>query len=261
MYTPEYDLTDKSWRRNIKNSFPGFMNQKPHSNNQKILWIISQIFNVYKNDVLAITDQMNINNASGQILTDIANDYGVTRIDDDDSFLRFMVKFQLWKSTMGANRNDFNNILQFMLGLTPNQYSVIQTGLKEFKITNVPWQFDNGNKSKLKRDMISSIIQYVAPPEYKIDYIEYVNNTPNHLYTGVSVNKSVLKRVFPKAESFHKKTNSKTNNAHLGYQYHHIFKRVYPKPMSAFRKFFSPSFNNHAGYKVTNNFRSSKEEK
>lgn len=228
MYTPETNLSNKAWNHQIKSSFPGFMNQKHNSTNQKLLDVVAKIANLYKNDLLYITDQININEASGQILTDIANDYGVERIDNDDSFLRFMVKFQLWKSTMGAGRNDFNNILQFMLNLDANQYNVIQTGIKEYKITNVPWQFNNGNKSKLKRDMITSIIQYVAPPEYKLDFIEYTNRHISTLYRAV--------------------TGTKT-----------IMKRTYPMPITYFKKFFNEPHNNQAGYKITNNFKHSKE--
>lgn len=229
MYTPDYDLLDKTWTREIKDSLPSFMNQSKDSNNQKLLSIFAHLANIYKNDMLCFTSQMNINNATGNLLTNIAKDYGVVRLDSDDSFLRFEIKFNMWKNHMSPNRNDFMSMMSFLLGLNPRDFNVIQTGLKEYKITNIPWNFYNGENSDLKREMVTAIIQAIAPPEFKLDFVEYVKTDRATHYQATSVGKMETKRVTPKSMNYIKHFIDQPKQATHTYHVDNNYKDIHEK--------------------------------
>ncbi|MEK2589047.1 hypothetical protein AAAB33_12505, partial [Lentilactobacillus buchneri] len=72
MYQTETDLSDSTLRNWLVSMFPAIMNQEDESNNQNLLNLIADLLNEHKNDLLSISDQALLNNASGQTLTDIA---------------------------------------------------------------------------------------------------------------------------------------------------------------------------------------------
>ena len=72
MYQSEKDLSNSTLRNWLVSMFPAIMNQEDESNNQNLLNLIADLLNEHKNDLLSISDQVLLNNASGQTLTDIA---------------------------------------------------------------------------------------------------------------------------------------------------------------------------------------------
>ena len=186
MYQTETDLSNITLRNWLVSMFPAIMNQEDESNNQKLLNLIADLLNEHKNDLLSISDQALLNNASGQTLTDIALDYGINRLDDDDDFLRFEVRLQLLENHMGITTNDLKILIATVLNIGPDAFDIIGTGNpEELKVINIPFDFNSGNKAEIKQKILTNAIQSMLPPEYSLNDLQYATTVINQLYVGV----------------------------------------------------------------------------
>lgn len=186
MYQTETDLSDDSLRDWITTMLPGKLNQEDDSNNQRILNIISDIFLAHKNDLLNISDQLRLSKAAGQVLTEIAVDYGVTRLDDDDDFLRFQVRLQLFKNHSGVTTNDIKKLIATVLSIDPSVFDIDGTdNPEEIEVTNIPFDFNSGDKAEIKRKILTNAIQSMLPPEYLLKDLQYAVTANKPLYVAV----------------------------------------------------------------------------
>lgn len=186
MYQTETDLSDDSLRDWITTMLPGKLNQEDDSNNQRILNIISDIFLAHKNDLLNISDQLRLSKAAGQVLTEIAVDYGVTRLDDDDDFLRFQVRLQLLKNHSGVTTNDIKKLIATVLSIDPSVFDIDGTdNPEEIEVTNIPFDFNSGDKAEIKRKILTNAIQSMLPPEYLLKDLQYAVTANKPLYVAV----------------------------------------------------------------------------
>ena len=186
MYQTETDLSNSTLRNWLVSMFPAIMNQEDESNNQKLLNLIADILDEHKNDLLSISDQVLLNNASGQTLTDIALDYGINRIDDDDDFLRFQVRVQLLENHMGVTTNDLKTLIATILNIGTDVFDIIGTGNpEELKVVNIPFDFNSGYKAEIKQKILANAIQSMLPPEYSLNDLQYATTVINQLYVGV----------------------------------------------------------------------------
>lgn len=186
MYQTEKDLTDDSLHDWITSMFPAYMNQEDQSNNQNILNIIADLLNTHKNDLLNISDQVLLDNASGQTLTDIALDYGINRLDDDDDFLRFQVKLQLLKNHMGVTTNDIKQLIATVLDIGTDVFDINGTdNPEEIEVTDIPFDFNSGDKAEVKRKILTNAIQSMLPPEYLLKDLQYATTVSDQLYVAV----------------------------------------------------------------------------
>lgn len=186
MYQTEADLSDDSLRDWITTMLPGKLNQEDDSNNQRLLNIISDIFLAHKNDLLNISDQLRLSKAAGQVLTEIAADYGVTRLDDDDDFLRFQVRLQLLKNHSGVTTNDIKKLIATVLSIDPSVFDIDGTdNPEEIEVTNIPFDFNSGDKAEIKRKILTNAIQSMLPPEYLLKDLQYAVTANKLLYVAV----------------------------------------------------------------------------
>lgn len=186
MYQTETDVSDDSLRNWITTMLPGKLNQEDDSNNQRLLNIISDIFLAHKNDLLNISDQLRLSKAAGQVLTEIAVDYGVTRLDDDDDFLRFQVRLQLLKNHSGVTTNDIKKLIATVLSIDPSVFDITGTdNPEEIEVTNIPFDFNSGDKAEIKRKILTNAIQSMLPPEYLLKDLQYAVTANKPLYMAV----------------------------------------------------------------------------
>lgn len=186
MYQTEADLSDDSLRGWVTTMLPGKLNQEDDSNNQRILNIMSDIFLAHKNDLLNISDQLRLSKAAGQVLTEIAADYGVTRLDDDDDFLRFQVRLQLLKNHSGVTTNDIKKLIATVLSIDPSVFDIDGTdNPEEIEVTNIPFDFNSGDKAEIKRKILTNAIQSMLPPEYLLKDLQYAVTANKPLYMAV----------------------------------------------------------------------------
>ncbi|MCT3396236.1 hypothetical protein [Lentilactobacillus hilgardii] len=186
MYQTETDLSDSTLRNWLVSMFPAIMNQEDESNNQNLLNLIADLLNEHKNDLLSISDQVLLNNASGQTLTDIALDYGIDRLDDDDDFLRFQVRLQLLENHMGITTNDLKTLIATVLNIGTDVFDINGTdNPEEVEVANIPFDFNSGDKAEVKRKILTNAIQSMLPPEYLLKDLQYATTVNNQLYVGV----------------------------------------------------------------------------
>lgn len=186
MYQTESDISDQTMREHVLGSFPAYMNQEDDSNNQRILNIIADMFIQHKNNLLSISKQRLLSTCSGQSLTDLAADYGINRLDDDDDFLRFEIRFQMMKNRTGITTNDVKQLIATLLNVTVNTFDIVSTdNPEEIEIINIPFSWDSGDKADVKRTILTNAIQSMLPPEYNLKDLKYSIESPSQLYVGV----------------------------------------------------------------------------
>lgn len=186
MYQTESDISDDTLRDRVLSSFPAYMSQEDDSNNQRILNIIADMFTQHKNNLLNISKQRLLSTCSGQSLTDLAADYGINRLDDDDDFLRFEIRFQMMKNRTGITTNDVKQLIATLLNVTVNTFDIVGTdNPEEIEIINIPFSWDSGDKADVKRTILTNAIQSMLPPEYNLKDLKYSIESPSQLYVGV----------------------------------------------------------------------------
>ncbi|MGD7020089.1 hypothetical protein [Levilactobacillus sp. LN180102] len=185
MFHSETPMDDDSWVQEIVSSLPAVFNQGEDSNNQKVLRIFAKMVNSTKNEILHFSEQRILDNTSGQFLTDLAKDWGVTRIDDDDEFLRFQIRLQKFKGRMGVTDNDFKRLISMVLNIDASSFDVIPgENPEEVQVLNLPFNFTD-NKQRIKRQILKDSLQQMLPLEYLLTEIQYAVNTTAQLQVGM----------------------------------------------------------------------------
>lgn len=186
MFYPQIDLSDETLYQDITSKLPAFKNQNDDSNNQKILAIIASLFIDGKKNLLNISKLMNINNATGQNLTDIGKDYGVERFDDDDDFLRFEIKWQILKANAQTDMSSIKTLVSVLLNLPLTDFDIVKTDLPhEIELVNVPFDFVSGSHSEQKRQILADDLQNILPARTHLKDIQYVSQSNGTVYYAV----------------------------------------------------------------------------
>ena len=186
MFKPQIDISDKTIVEQITSKLPAFKNQEDDSNNQKILNIIANLFNNGKNNLLNVNKLMQLDNATGQNLTDIGLDYGVDRFDDDDDFLRFEIKWQMLKSNTHTDMNSIKTLISVLLDIPLTDFDIIKTDQPhEIELVNLPFDFASGSHSEQKRQMLSDDLQSILPAETNLKDIQFTKQSAGNVYFAV----------------------------------------------------------------------------
>lgn len=186
MYRPRVNVTNRHWSHKIHNAFPSFMDQRHGSDNQKLLSVITSSTDTLKDDFRDLTNQRLLQNASGKMLDRIAADWGVDIVDEnDDEFKRFQIRFQMLRHRIGPAH--VKSAIAFLFNIDPKSFSIVSTGLKAVKVTNLPFNFDTGDKTEIKHELAAKFIRGMMPPEYQLRDVEYQAHAEIWVYTGISV--------------------------------------------------------------------------
>lgn len=184
MYQVEFDITDDTLLKQTLGMFPGVMNQQDDSNNARILTIIAEIGNAHKNDALTLSDMMSVKQAHDDYLTNLAADWGISRIDDDDEFLRFRLRLVKLKGHLGTSLNDIKTMISQALNIDTTDFDVVGTGNpEEVRIINIPFDFTETERDK-KVKLFEQLIQDCMPLEYNLTEVQYATHTKVQLYAG-----------------------------------------------------------------------------
>ena len=182
MFQSDEDLTDQALEATTLAAFPGYLNQEDGSNNQSFLDIIAQLSIQYKNSLLSISDQVLINNAAGQTLTDLASDYSVTRIDNDDDFLRFQLRVAILRMHLSTTMNGFKSLISTVLNIDPASFGVEPgSTIESVIIKNLPYAFSS-TRRKLKEKILTNYLKSMLPVEYNFEGIHWVALSSADIY-------------------------------------------------------------------------------
>lgn len=196
-FNSNLDLSNDSIRNDILNSLPSVLSQSAGSNNQKLLNGISDMAISVKDNLLNVYLFRQISNASGKQLDTIANDYGISRIDNDDEFLRFMIRVQLLQNRVSSTTNDLKRLIAFVLNIDIKHFDFEQTANpEEIKIVNIPFDFVSGSKESIKRFILAEKIQSVLPPEYKLLDINYSKDDLQQINYAITSNINLMKGAY-----------------------------------------------------------------
>lgn len=183
MFQSKIDNSNETLKKMILNKLPAFRNSLNQSNNQKLLSIIADWSNKYKNNLSNVHDLTLITTAKGKTLTNLAKDYDINRIDSDDEFLRFELRWQILKSQTPTTMNGLKRLISLLLNVKLSEFDVVGTSnYNELEIKNVPFDFATGSHAALKKDILFNSIQSCLPVNYHLKDIEYSKNSEQNLY-------------------------------------------------------------------------------
>lgn len=178
MFKSQIDISDGKVKSDVINELQGFRNSLDDSNNVNLLNIYSEIFNQQKNSLIDINNLVQINKAQGSILDDLASDYGVSRVDSDDEFLRFLLRWSILKSKTATTINGLKLLVSNLLNIDIASFDVVSTNnIEEIELINIPFNFDSGDHANLKRKILANAIQEVLPVEYLLKDIQFSRNS------------------------------------------------------------------------------------
>ncbi|MEJ6401044.1 hypothetical protein [Nicoliella lavandulae] len=204
MLVSDENLTDEAYLERLQQSFPAVMNQQDDSTNQKLINIFSGIENYYKNQLLAMNDLNILENVKGDMLTQLALDWNIRRIDNDDGFLRFQIRFAMWKRHLGVGVNDIKEFIAFILNVKPNDFNINATGMEDIEVTDIPFNFSRSDHSDLKVDLLINALESVLPTEFDLTNVEFMKTSSMTLYLGIAVQHGQIKRVWQRPFSYDK---------------------------------------------------------
>lgn len=178
--------TDEELKTYILEQLPSMFNQLDGSNNQAILNIIADTLLSSVKDLVTIYQVRDLDKAEGKELDDIAADWGVSRIDADDEFLRFLIRLAKVKSRIGVTENDLIHLISYTLGANPSEF-VVETRLEKIneveaiKIANIPNKYHDSSR---KTGLLAKYISECVAAEVRILEIQYSTYINQKIYVG-----------------------------------------------------------------------------
>lgn len=185
------NYTDGQLREYVLSQFPGVMNQLDASNNQKWLEMVSILFIGGIRDLRTIYENMNPAVATGKDLDLLGADWGVSRIDSDDDFLRFLIALAKLKRLLGTSEDDLIRLISATLGADPSEFTVetrldVVGEVEAIKILNIPNKYNN---SPRKTKLLSQYLQDCVADEVRIAEIQFATYSRANVYVGALTQK------------------------------------------------------------------------
>lgn len=186
-------VDDDSVRQKIITALPAMSNQDPDSNNQQILGVIADIIIDEVANLRRIYEWRDLDRNQGGGLDDVAADWGVHRIDDDDDFLRFEIRLAKMLNRTGVAENDIIDLIAFVLQADPTEFNLItdpnQLGgdPEAIRLTNIPNRY---SKSQRKKDLLVKSLEKAIMPEVKIIGVDFQASADMPFFIGSVVQRN-----------------------------------------------------------------------
>ncbi|VDG32894.1 hypothetical protein [Lactobacillus brevis] [Lactiplantibacillus mudanjiangensis] len=180
-------FSESNIRNRIANKFPAFLASEDGSANQLLLSMIAdqQVADakLFKDIYQAIWPE----NLAGVPLEKYAADWGVTRIDSDDEYLKFLIRLAKMKSHMGVTEDDLIRFISFTTGADPSEFHIITDADQlggdpmAIKVTGIPAHYISDER---RTRLLLKIIQSVVPATVRVIDIEYAAQVDGNLWIG-----------------------------------------------------------------------------
>lgn len=169
-------FSESAIRTRIANKFPAYLASEDGSANQLLLSMIAdqQVADaqLFKDIYQAIWPE----NLTGVPLEKYAADWGVTRIDSDDNYLKFLIRLAKMKSHMGVTEDDLIRFISFTTGADPSEFHIITDADQlggdpmAIKVTGIPAHYISDER---RARLLLKVIQSVVPATVRVIDVEY----------------------------------------------------------------------------------------
>ncbi|WP_282803994.1 hypothetical protein [Secundilactobacillus kimchicus] len=200
----------------MRNGFSGWLNQGDASINKAIAEMVVRSFERFSDEIVAMVADEQLENASTGTLNLLAADWGINRIDDDDGFLRTMIRIAKMRRRSGITENDMIDLVAYVLQADKKDIHVISDreqldGEPEaFKIKNLPNKYNDTRKTKL---LINAIQNSVAP-EVRLTEVQFQTLSTLAIYIGAVTQRH--KVTCSVATILHSRTAMITHHVYIG---------------------------------------------
>ncbi|KRN02154.1 hypothetical protein FD13_GL000294 [Levilactobacillus senmaizukei DSM 21775 = NBRC 103853] len=187
------DLDPTKIKDAVRQGLSAYFNQEDDSVNQAIMdMIIHQFDNNYEN-LSAIFKQLSLDTATSDSLNNYAKDWGVNRIDNDDDFLRLMIRLAQIRHRKGVTEDDLITIIGFALQAPYNEFSLI-TDREELngepeaiKLTNIPNTY---SKSARKKRLLINTLEHSVTPQTRIVSVDFQAKAIQNLFIATATSRN-----------------------------------------------------------------------
>lgn len=187
------DFNADKIKQTIKQGLSSYFNQEDDSINQALLAMITHLFDHHTDDLMGIIQQLSLDTANSASLNNYAKDWGVSRIDNDDDFLKLMIRLAQIRHRRGVTEDDLITIIGFALQAPYNEFSLI-TDRKELngepeaiKLTNIPNTY---SKSARKKQLLISALEHSVTPQTRIVSVDFQAHAGSNLYIATATSRN-----------------------------------------------------------------------
>lgn len=178
---------------NLRNGLSAYFNQEDDSVNQALMSMIIFLFRKHDSDLDEIMRQWSLDNADSFTLDNYAKDWGVERIDNDDEFLRLMIRLAKIRHRSGVTEDDLITIIGFALQAPYSNFSLVTdrselNGEPEaIKLTNIP---NNYSKSARKKNLLISALERSVTPQTRIVSVDFQAHAYQNIYIATATSRN-----------------------------------------------------------------------
>lgn len=187
------DFNPEQIKENIRQGLSAYFNQEDDSVNQALLAMIIYLFDHHREDFTDIIRQMSLDTASSKSLDNYAKDWGVNRIDNDDDYLRLMIRLAKIRHRSGVTEDDLITIIGYALQAPYDEFKLItdrdQLGgePEAIKLTNIPNKY---SKSPRKKRLLVEALERSVTPETRIVSVDFQAHADSSLYIATATTKN-----------------------------------------------------------------------
>lgn len=166
--------------------FPTVFNQGNDSNNRKWLDLVAAVYISGMQDINHLYEILDVSKAEGAELDLIAADWGVSRVDNDDDFLRFQMALAKLRRVLGTDENSIITLIATTLGVKPSDFTVetrlsVMQEVEAIKLINIPDDYAGDTRRK---QLLFDSLQDALADEVRLTEISYVESATAELYVG-----------------------------------------------------------------------------
>jgi len=149
--------------------------------------ILNHSDHVQRQQVQQLRDWKFIDNQSGKALDDTGKDYGVSRIDDNDDFYRFLIRLAKLKNHTDGSVDSLYRLIAYALQAEPNEF-VIRFGYEvdgepnALRIDDVPNSYNTDTR---KTRLLMKYLEQSVAAGIRLVGMTFQEINQNNLYIGM----------------------------------------------------------------------------
>lgn len=183
MSDEEYQI----WRKMVDETSYVFDHDE-NSNWSGIFDVLNHANQQERDQIKRFLEWQDLDKAEGKVLDDIGRDYGVSRIDNDDNFYRFLIRLAQLKNHTDGSIDSLYKLISFALQADPSEF-VIRLGYEidgepnAIRVDDVPNKY-NGDPRKTR--ILLKYLEESRAAGIRLAGMTFQENNVNNIYIGMT---------------------------------------------------------------------------
>ncbi|MGF7436334.1 hypothetical protein [Lentilactobacillus senioris] len=159
-----------------------------NSNWSGIFDILNHANQQERDQIKRFLEWQDLDKAEGKVLDDIGRDYGVSRIDNDDNFYRFLIRLAQLKNHTDGSIDSLYKLISFALQADPSEF-VIRLGYEidgepnAIHVEDIPNKYSDDPR---KTRILLKYLEESRAAGIRLAGLTFQENNINNLYIGMA---------------------------------------------------------------------------